>query len=245
MTRTSGTTALGARHGLGARRGLAVALALPLALALAACGNSTGAGGSPSVATPTAPYNGPSPEPTVGTQTVPPPSADPASALPETLPPPPSAAPVAAPSVAPMGAGALPGVPAVEGAADVMKEPKVAAGTGPVGAGLVIRDLVVGSGAEAAPGATVSVRYVGAIYATAKVFDASWKSGTMPVQFSLAQVIPGFADGIPGMKVGGRREIVIPPGPLGYEGGNPQAGIGADDALVFIVDLAETAPASR
>lgn len=242
MTRTIGTTAVGAR------RGLAVALALPLALALAACGNSTGAGGSPSpsVATPTGPYNGPSSEPTVGTQTAPPPSAAPATTLPETLaPPPPSAAPVASPSVAPMGAGALPGVPAVEGAADVMKEPKVAAGTGPVGAGLVIRDLVVGSGAEAAPGATVSVRYVGAIYATGKVFDASWKSGTMPVQFSLAQVIPGFADGIPGMKVGGRREIVIPPGPLGYEGGNPQAGIGAEDALVFIVDLVETAPASR
>lgn len=213
---------------------LVLAAGAALVGAVAGCGSSTTGAHSPSV-TPTVAYSGaPSGQPSGGAATATPSAA-----------PSPSAAGGAGgagapPSVAPAGAEAQPGVPAVTGATDVTKQPTVAKGTGTVGTRLVVRDLVVGTGAAAAPGAMVSVRYVGAIFATGTVFDASWKQGDAPVQFSLQGVIPGFAQGIPGMKVGGRREIVIPPGPLGYQGGNAQAGIGPNDALVFIVDLVDT-----
>ena len=78
--------------------------------------------------------------------------------------------------------------------------------------------------------------YVGVDYTNGKVFDDSpWKSG-QPVPFPLSGVVPGFAQGIEGMKVGGRREIVIPPA-LGYGAdGNPPA-VGPNETLVFVVDL--------
>jgi peptidylprolyl isomerase len=145
----------------------------------------------------------------------------------------PAAAPT--PSVAPKGFKALPGLPAVGNATDFKKEPTIAKGTGTAPTGLVIRDLIVGTGTAAKATDTVSVRYVGALYVDGKVFDASWKYGSDPTSFSLLQVVPGFAGGIVGMKPGGRREIVIP-GDLGYGAQGSPPAIGPNAVLVFVVD---------
>jgi peptidylprolyl isomerase len=139
-----------------------------------------------------------------------------------------SAAPVAKASVAPKGNSALPGVPAVANATDLKPT------------GLVTRDLVVGDGDKAVASDTVKVRYVGALFTDGSVFDSSWTGGMAPVEFPLAMVVPGFAEGIVGMKVGGRREIVIP-APLGYRD-QAMSGIPANSTLVFVVDLTETGP---
>ena len=93
----------------------------------------------------------------------------------------------------------------------------------------------VGTGTVAKATDTVNVQYVGANYTNGKDFDSSWSRG-QPTTFPLNGVVPGFAQGIVGMKVGGRREIVIPPA-LGY-GATGQAGvISPDETLVFVVDL--------
>jgi peptidylprolyl isomerase len=102
---------------------------------------------------------------------------------------------------------------------------------------LVITDITVGDGAEAKPGAKVTVHYVGVAYSTGEEFDASWNRGS-PFQFQLGagQVIAGWDSGVAGMKVGGRRQLVIPP-QLGY--GQRGAGnvIKPGETLIFVVDL--------
>jgi peptidylprolyl isomerase len=99
---------------------------------------------------------------------------------------------------------------------------------------LVIDDIVVGTGAEAVAGATVLVHYVGVEFETGEEFDASWNRGE-PIEFPLRGLIAGWQEGIPGMKVGGRRQLTIPPelayGPAG--GGHRLAG----KTLVFVIDL--------
>lgn len=140
------------------------------------------------------------------------------------------------------GAGAAkPGIPAVtDNATDLKKEPVLAAGTGDAPSKLLTRDLVVGDGDKAVASDTVKVRYVGALYTDGTVFDSSWKGGMDPIEFPLSGVVPGFAQGIVGMKVGGRREIVIP-AELGY-GSADQGVIPPNSVLVFIVDLTKTGP---
>jgi peptidylprolyl isomerase len=104
---------------------------------------------------------------------------------------------------------------------------------------LVTRDLVEGTGAEAKPGDTVTVDYVGVLYKNGKQFDASWDRG-QPFSFPLGagQVIPGWDEGVAGMKVGGRRELVIPPAmAYGSEGAPPD--IPPNAPLIFVVDLKE------
>jgi peptidylprolyl isomerase len=127
-------------------------------------------------------------------------------------------------------------LPAVENATDLTKAPTVGPGTPPPPTTLQTKDLVVGTGQTAKAGDTVKVQYVGAHYATGKPFDSSWSRG-QPATFPLTGVIPGFAQGIEGMQVGGRREIVIP-GSLGY-GATPPPGSGIEpnETLVFVVDL--------
>jgi peptidylprolyl isomerase len=101
---------------------------------------------------------------------------------------------------------------------------------------LVVKDLVTGKGAAAKAGDTISVQYVGANYADGKQFDASWDRG-QPFQFPLGagMVIPGWDKGIAGMKVGGRRELIIPPKlAYGPAGSGP---IGPNETLIFVVDL--------
>ena len=100
---------------------------------------------------------------------------------------------------------------------------------------LTYSDLIPGTGAEVAPGATVTAHYVGVGAASGKEFDSSWDRGE-PSQFPLSNVIQGWQDGLPGMKIGGRRLLVIP-GELAYGANPPSAEIGADEALVFVVDM--------
>ncbi len=125
--------------------------------------------------------------------------------------------------------------PPVSHASDLKSEPLPAAGAGSPPAALLSKDLVVGSGATAQATSTVDVQYVGANWTDGKVFDSSWQRG-QPATFPLNQVIPGFAQGIVGMKVGGRRELVIPPA-LGYGAQGSAPAVGPNETLVFVIDL--------
>ncbi len=102
---------------------------------------------------------------------------------------------------------------------------------------LVSKDLVVGTGAEAKAGDTVKVQYVGVDYKTGKEFDSSW-SRNQPFTFQLGggQVIPGWDQGVVGMKVGGRRELIIPSNLAYGPQGSPPT-IGPNATLVFVIDL--------
>lgn len=98
-------------------------------------------------------------------------------------------------------------------------------------------DRVVGTGAEVKAGATVSVHYTGAVAATGAIFQSSKDFGTEPVTFPLANVIKGWTDGIPGMKVGGTRRLVIPAEMAYGATPPPGSGIPANADLVFDVEL--------
>lgn len=102
---------------------------------------------------------------------------------------------------------------------------------------LQIEDLEVGDGAEAVAGQQVEVHYVGVSWRTRQQFDASWDRGdTFSFGLGQGQVIKGWDDGVAGMKVGGRRRIVIPP-KLAYGKAGAGGVIGPDETLVFVVDL--------
>lgn len=115
-----------------------------------------------------------------------------------------------------------------------MTKPEIDRPDGPAPATLQTRDLTVGDGATAKAGDTVEVHYVGVEYETGDQFDSSWDRGA-GVEFPLRGLIQGWQEGIPGMKVGGRRELVIPPalayGPAG--GGHRLSG----KTLIFVIDL--------
>ena len=97
-------------------------------------------------------------------------------------------------------------------------------------------DLITGTGAAAAPGDNVTVQYVLATYSSGKVVQSSWTSQPFTFQLGAGQVIPGWDKGVVGMKVGGRRELIIPSS-LGYGAQSPGPGIAANDTLVFVIDL--------
>jgi peptidylprolyl isomerase len=101
----------------------------------------------------------------------------------------------------------------------------------------VVKDLIPGTGPEAKAGQSVTVNYVGALYSNNTIFDASWKRNT-PFTFPLGEgkVIPGWDKGVAGMRVGGRRELIIPP-ELGYGTRGSPPTIPPNATLVFIVDL--------
>ncbi len=98
-------------------------------------------------------------------------------------------------------------------------------------------DTVIGKGDEVKPGATVSVHYTGAVAATGVIFQSSKDFGPNPVTFPLGNVIKGWTNGIPGMKVGGTRRLVIPAAEA--YGATPPGGSGipANADLVFDVEL--------
>ncbi|MFA6355150.1 MAG: FKBP-type peptidyl-prolyl cis-trans isomerase [Candidatus Paceibacterota bacterium] len=98
-------------------------------------------------------------------------------------------------------------------------------------------DTVVGTGVEVKAGATVSVHYTGAVAATGAIFQSSKDFGTEPVTFPLSGVIKGWTDGIPGMKVGGTRRLVIPSTMAYGATPPPNSGIPANADLVFDVEL--------
>lgn len=117
------------------------------------------------------------------------------------------------------------------------EKPEVDFPDGPPPADLQVTDLTVGDGAEAAKGSTVSVHYVGVAYSTGDEFDASYNRGT-PLEFPLGAgyVISGWDQGVAGMKVGGRRQLVIPPH-LGYGDRGAGGAIKGGETLIFVVDL--------
>lgn len=98
---------------------------------------------------------------------------------------------------------------------------------------LTMRDLVVGDGAEAVPGGRVTVHYVGVEFDTGEEFDSSWNRGES-ITFGLRGLIPGWQEGIPGMRVGGRRELIIPPALAYGETGSHRL---AGKTLIFVIDL--------
>jgi hypothetical protein len=97
-------------------------------------------------------------------------------------------------------------------------------------------DLITGTGPAVKAGDSVTVQYVGVQWSNGQQFDASWNDGAgQPVSFSLSGVIPGWSQGMVGMKVGGRRELVIPPA-LAYQAAG-QGAVLPNATLIFIVDL--------
>lgn len=113
------------------------------------------------------------------------------------------------------------------------RKPEIDAPDGPAPEALVIEDIEVGEGAEATAGATVDVHYVGVEYDTGEEFDSSWSRGES-IRFPLSGLISGWQEGIPGMKAGGRRKLVIPPHlAYGPAGGHPLGG----KTLIFVIDL--------
>jgi peptidylprolyl isomerase len=116
-------------------------------------------------------------------------------------------------------------------------KPEVVVPDEPAGDELEIEDIEVGDGAEAEEGDLVEVQYVGVDYETGEEFDSSWERPE-PFQFELGggQVIPGWDQGVVGMREGGRRQLVIPPDlAYGRQGSPPD--IGPNATLVFVVDL--------
>ena len=116
-------------------------------------------------------------------------------------------------------------------------KPTVAVPPGPPPADLLIEDLEVGTGDEAAAGQQVTVQYVGVAHSNGRQFDASWDRG-QPFSFPLGagRVIRGWDQGVAGMKVGGRRQLVIPPH-LGYGDRGAGGAIKPGETLIFVVDL--------
>jgi peptidylprolyl isomerase len=122
----------------------------------------------------------------------------------------------------------------VEGAID--EKPQITVPGGEAPEKLIILDLVDGEGTAAEPTDTVNAHYVGIGWDSGKQFDSSWDRGES-ISFPLNRVIAGWRRGIPGMRPGGRRLLVIP-GDLAYGPSPPPgSGIGRHEALVFVVDL--------
>lgn len=116
-------------------------------------------------------------------------------------------------------------------------KPTIARQRGPAPSTLKVKDIVRGTGAAAQVGQTVTVQYVGVLYRTGKQFDASWDRG-QPISFQLApgQLIQGWIQGVPGMRVGGRRELIVPAA-LGYGAQGQPPVIPPNAPLVFVIDL--------
>ena len=129
----------------------------------------------------------------------------------------------------------------VKGATNYAKNPSVGSSATAPPSKLLVKDLIVGTGKTAKTSSTVSVQYTGVLYCDGTEFDGPTEHGNAPISFSLAQVIPGFTQGIGGttgispMKVGGRRLMIIPSA-LGY-GSQATGQIPANSPLVFVVDL--------
>lgn len=138
------------------------------------------------------------------------------------------------PSSTPQGeqSTASSGLPVVSGEAGAEASIQPPSGNPP--SQLVVNDVITGSGAEATAAAIVTVHYTLMSWSTGQVVESSWSGD--PVSFGLNQVILGWQQGIPGMKVGGRRLLVIPPD-LAYGEAGAGASIGPNETLIFVVDL--------
>ncbi len=118
------------------------------------------------------------------------------------------------------------------------QKPMVEKPAGKAPTALEVEDLAQGTGAEAQAGSQLTVQYVGVSFKSGKQFDASWDNGQpFPFQLGAGMVIPGWDQGLVGMKVGGRRKLTIPPElAYGPAGSGP---IGPNETLVFVIDLLE------
>ncbi len=102
---------------------------------------------------------------------------------------------------------------------------------------LVAEDLVVGDGEEAVKGKIAEVQYLGVAWSTGQEFDASWnRNETFKFKLGAGQVIVGWDQGVQGMKIGGRRQLTIPPA-LGYGSRGAGGVIKGGETLIFVVDL--------
>jgi peptidylprolyl isomerase len=121
---------------------------------------------------------------------------------------------------------------------DLDSEPQIPQPSGDPPPKLVVKDIVKGKGKPVKPGQLASVQYTGVSWSTGQKFDASWDRGAQPFQFPLGQgqVIPGWDQGVKGMRVGGRRELIIPPD-LAYGPQGQPPTIGPNETLIFVVDL--------
>ncbi len=118
-----------------------------------------------------------------------------------------------------------------------LQKPEVDPIEGDAPADLVVQDITIGDGAEARPGQLVTVHYVGVAHSTGEEFDASWnRNDTFSFPLGGGRVIAGWDQGVAGMKVGGRRKLVIPPH-LGYGDRGAGAAIKPGETLIFVVDL--------
>ncbi len=117
------------------------------------------------------------------------------------------------------------------------EKPSITVPDGDPPADLVVEDLAVGDGTEAGPGMMVTVDYAGVSWSTGAEFDASWnRNDTFAFNLGAGQVIPGWDQGVTGMKVGGRRQLTIPPG-MAYGSAGAGGVIGPNETLIFVVDL--------
>ena len=116
-------------------------------------------------------------------------------------------------------------------------KPSVTIPDGPPPTELIVEDLEVGAGAEAVAGVPVSVHYVGVAWSDGNEFDSSWsRSDHFSFPLGAGHVIPGWDQGVAGMKVGGRRKLTIPPH-LAYGERGAGGAIGPNESLIFVVDL--------
>ena len=146
----------------------------------------------------------------------------------------PTGATGAAGATGPPGASTSTAIPPVP--ADISHKPKVVPPKGPAPKTLVVKDLVVGKGPAAKAGDKLTVQYVGVLYNGGKQFDASWdRHMPFPLTLGQGQVIPGWDKGLVGMRLHGRRELIIP-AKLAY-GSTSRPGIPANSPLVFVIDL--------
>ncbi len=124
------------------------------------------------------------------------------------------------------------------GEADLNSKPKVPKGSGAAPTALKAETLIPGTGAAIKDGQQATVQYVGVLFKNGKEFDTSWGKGKQPFQFALGggQVIPGWDQGVLGMKVGERRRLTIPADlAYGAQGSPPK--IGPNEPLIFDIDL--------
>jgi peptidylprolyl isomerase len=121
--------------------------------------------------------------------------------------------------------------------------PAVPVKVGPPPTQLVKQDLTVGTGAVVEPGSTIGADYIGVACSTGKIFDSSY-SRNQPITTSLADVVQGWQQGIPGMRVGGTRLLGLPPALAYGSASPPNSGIAPNETLWFVVHVNSTTPAA-
>ena len=120
---------------------------------------------------------------------------------------------------------------------ELKRKPKVGKGRGSPPKRLKVEDVIEGKGESARAGQQLTVNYVGVLFESGKEFDASWeRKQPFPFKLGAGAVIPGWEKGLEGMKVGGRRRLIVPPDQAYGQQGSPPA-IGPNETLVFVIDL--------